>query len=152
MFHTINSIAPTHQRPSSSLPFAPFSFSLSTYFLIAPLSLYRSIFLFLPPLPSSSFNHSFLSLLSTSLLPPHSFSFKYVSGDDTLKFYNTMKRALRVLKLEKFFRGRTPPPRTPSGWTGCHYRPTSAPAAQFDTSSLHPGATLHFAQSQKEFC
>ena len=59
-----------------------------------------------------------------------------------------MKRALRVLKLEKFFWGRIPGP--PSGWTGCHYRPTSALAVPFDAPSLHPGATLHFAQSRKE--
>ena len=59
-----------------------------------------------------------------------------------------MKRALRVLKLEKFFRGRTPG--LPSGWTGCRYRPTSVFAVPLDVPSLHQGVTLHFAQSRKE--
>ena len=63
MFHTTN-IARTHQRSS---PHLSLSRSLTTYFLLTPLSLYLPISLSLPLLPSSTL--FFLPPLTLSLSP-----------------------------------------------------------------------------------
>ena len=129
---------------SSSLPCAPpLSLPLPISFL--PLSLYLFISFFLPhcPLPPSTI-HSFLSSLPLSSHLTLSLSSMWVAT--TLLSSRTPWNVLSECWNLRNFSGGGPP----SGWTGCHYRPTSVLAVPFDAPSLHPGATLHFAQSRKE--
>ena len=96
MFHTTNNIVPPHQRSCLHLSLSPLPLFLSPYLfpslpsislpIYFPLPPSIALFLLRPFIPSLPLSPSLLSLLSASLLPSHSFSFKHASGDDTFNF------------------------------------------------------------------
>ena len=154
MFHRTNSIAPTHQRSYLHLSLSPPSLFFSRY--LFPSCLSTHLFPSFPPLPSSSFDHSLLpslsplhSFLSSPLLSSHltlSLSSMWVVTTENYHELEHLEPCSQSVETSEIFLRWTP-----SGWTGCHHRPTSALAVPFDAHSLHPGATLHFAQSRNEY-